>query len=393
MRVLHVISNLDPIIGGPATAVAGMVRAQLSAGIEASIIATWKNPFDSTLADGLKQGGVMIDMVGPTHGPLYRHPQLQSRLEKQIAEVDVVHIHMMWEEIQHLAARLARGREVPYVMTPHGMLTHWSLSKKRWKKRLYLAWRMNAHLTKAAAIHYMTDAERDNLAIANLPAASLTIPLGVNLSEFEQLPPRGQFRRRHPQMGDRPVIAFMGRIHPGKGLEYLVPALARLSSTEAILLVIGPDSRGFRRTIEAMIAEHNLQDRVIFTGMLRGTDRVAALVDADLFALPSDHENFGVVVIEALAAGLPVVVSEHVPMHRLICEAGVGSTVSQTPPALAAELDRWLSDDRLRTSATERAIPFVHQHYDWTSIARRWVLAYRHLVSPTQQDEDASGDL
>src|SRR5262249_15680957 len=152
-------------------------------------------------------------------------------------------------------------------------------------------------------------------------------PNGINLEEFEQLPPRGTYRNRCPQLAGKRMIVFLGRVHPGKGLELLVPAFAQANITDAMLVIVGPDSENFQGGVEETFRRHNISQRVIFTGMLRGADRIAALADADLFALPSFHENFGIAVIEALAAGVPVIVSDEVNVCREIAAAQVGASV------------------------------------------------------------------
>jgi glycosyltransferase involved in cell wall biosynthesis len=125
----------------------------------------------------------------------------------------------------------------------------------------------------------------------------------------------------------------------------------------------------------------NIADRVLFTGMLKGQDRIAALQDADLFALPSDHENFGVAVVEALAAGVPVLISDHVNIRQEIADAGVGVVVPTDPQKIAAALDQWLTDDPLREAAATKAAPFARRMYDWARIAQNWKQHYESIVS------------
>lgn len=230
------------------------------------------------------------------------------------------------------------------------------------------------------AIHFTTECERD-LSLPAVPGIPTVVePNGVDLGEFVELPSRGEFRAKHCIPADRPVIAFLGRIHPGKGVEYLIPALAAMKTADAMLMIIGPDSRGYQAKMEALIAQCGLKDRVVFTGLLKGRDRIAAMVDADLFALPSDHENFGIAVVEALAAGLPVVISDQVSIFREICAAKVGSAVQRDPQLLAEELTRWLSDGKALSAAASLARPFVWEHYNWERIAQRWADRYAQCI-------------
>jgi glycosyltransferase involved in cell wall biosynthesis len=161
----------------------------------------------------------------------------------------------------------------------------------------------------------------------------------------------------------------------------LVPAFARMTNREAVLVAVGPDSGGYKSVIERMILRHGVGERVIFTGILTGADRVAALVDADLFSLPSEHENFGISIVEALAAGTPVVISDKCGIHAEVAQAHVGAVVPMDVGRLAAELDRWTTDDAMRFSAAARARPFVWQTYNWTEIANRWSSHYLRLAA------------
>src|SRR6185295_4164336 len=131
-------------------------------------------------------------------------------------------------------------------------------------------------------------------------------------------------------------------------------AFARLADREVMLVLVGPDTRGCRAGFERTVRELGISDRVLFTGMLAGADRVAALAEAVLFAAPSFHENFGVAVVEAMAAGLPVIISDHVYIHHDVSGAGAGAVVPLDVDALVRELDRWLADADLRRSAAPR---------------------------------------
>ena len=240
--------------------------------------------------------------------------------------------------------------------------------------------RLRRDLDHAAALHFTSATERDAVMPLKLKPKAIVEPLGVDLREFQTLPVRGTFRAKFPQIGGRKIILFLGRLHGGKGMEYLIPALRAQGLEDAMLVAVGPDSGGFQTVLQRMAAENGVADRVRFTGMLRGRERIEALTDADLFALPSEHENFGIVVVEALACGTPVIVSGGVALHSEVTSAGVGSSVPVGDvPALSAELRRWLSDDELRRRTGERARPFAWERFDWAKIAARWREHYARL--------------
>jgi glycosyltransferase involved in cell wall biosynthesis len=383
MKILHVISGIDPSAGGTATALLSLAPAQVRAGLEVSVAHTFELP-ETEAANALRTQGIRVTSIGPARWPLARHPQIVPALGDLIVNADIVHTHGMWEEIHYQACRLAQELRVPYVMSPHGMLDPWSLAQSRWKKRLYLAVRMRRNLDNAAAIHFTTQTERDLVTRLNLAAPSFVEPNGVDISEFENLPPRGTFRTKYPALGDRPIVLFLGRLHYKKGFDLLIPAFSRIANRDAMLVIAGPAAEGFQEEIERIVKEAGIGPRVLFTGMLRGSQRVEAFVDADLFVLPSYQENFGIAVIESLAAKCPVVISDQVNICHEIAAEEVGGVVPTKVEPLTEEIDRWLADPQLRRIAGQRGAEFVRREYDWNRIAGRWVKRYEQLRTPAR---------
>jgi glycosyltransferase involved in cell wall biosynthesis len=383
MRVLHVISGLDPVLGGPVTVLTGMAAAQAAAGLDVTVLSPWHERGTrqhDEVAAALHARGVKTRLFGPVRQRRGVHPEMTAIVRDAVAAADVVHIHAVWEEIQHAAARAAAARGAPYLFTPHGMLDPWNLSNGRWKKRLYLALRLRRDLNGAAAIHAGTPVEADGFARLRLKPPRVVEPFGLDLREFEDLPARGEFHRAHPELGDAPYVLYLGRLHRGKGLELLIPAFAQAAPSQTRLMIAGPDSANFKSELDAMIATAGVADRVLFTGMLRGRDRLAALAGAELLALPSFHENFGMAVVESLAASRPVLVSDQVQLWREITDAGVGGVCKTTVESTAAALRQWLGDPARRDAAAQRARPFALARYDWNAIARNWLRHYTQIA-------------
>jgi len=387
MKVLHVIPAMDPAYGGPAQALAGLAAAQRSAGLDVTILVTMRADDDRLIVDSVRRQGVSVRVLAPCRGPLRGHPELRPALNELLAECDLAHIHAVWEQIQHDTALVARRLGKPHIFRPCGMLDPWCLAQRRLKKRLYIAWRLRRDLDRCSAIHFTTEIERDLVKPLGFKAPSIVESNGIDLAEFASLPEPGSFRTRYPSIGDRPIVLFMSRIHYKKGLDILIPAFARIAAMDAVLVLAGPDDGGYLHQVKAMVSECNLDHRVIFTGMLRGADRLIALADADLFVLPSYQENFGVVVIEALAAGTPVVISDQVNIHPQVSRTQMGGVVPTEIEPLAAEIDRWLADEAMRSGAAERGRAFVHEHYAWDKIAQRWVQCYDRIVSGRSREE------
>jgi glycosyltransferase involved in cell wall biosynthesis len=381
MHVLHVNSGVDPRQGGPTTAMLAMIHAQIDVGATITVAATFGHDFEPAAAEQMKRIGADIHLIGPSTNLLAWHRKIKPTLKHLIARADIVHIHGVWEEIQHQAARIARKQRKRYLFTPHGMLDPWSLAQSARKKRWYLKLRLKRDLDHASAIHFTDETERDLVASLQIKSPALVERLIIDLSDFQPLPARGQFRAKFAkQFGDRPFVLFMSRIHHKKGLDLLVPAFAKSASAHGATLVIaGPDVGGYQAAVEQMARNGGIADRVLFPGMIYGTDRAAALVDAQMFALTSYQENFGVVVIEALAAGTPVVISDQVNIHRQITDARVGEVVPTDVDRIADALTRWLNDRDGRHIASLRAKEFVAKNFDRIAQARRWLEHYRAL--------------
>ena len=219
MHVLHVISGIDRPSGGPASALIGLTQAQAVQGADITVAATWHANNDLSAAEQMSSQGIQVKLIGPSRKPLARHPDIAATLQALIAKADIVHIHALWEEIQHQAAKIAHRLGVPYIIRPCGMLDPWSLAQNPLKKNLYLAWRLRKNLNRAAAIHFTSNAERDMTTPLGLTPPTIVEPNGVDFAEFHDLPPTGSFRARYQSIADRPWVMFLGRIHPGKGLE------------------------------------------------------------------------------------------------------------------------------------------------------------------------------
>jgi len=385
LAVLHVISGLDPRQGGPIAVILGLCAAQAAAGIKVSVASTWRFHTHEETVEKLQRAGVTVTMIGPARDPMSRVANLPNILYPLIAGADVVHIHALWESIQHDAARVCQRMAKPYVMTPHGMLSPWNLAQNPWRKKMYLAWRGRRNLDRAAAIHYTCEVERDLAVPLHLRAPALVETLGIDADEFAALPPRGTFRAQYPQLGNRPLVLFLSRINYKKGLDLLIPAFAKASAaSNATLVIAGPDLDGYQATVQALIDQHGINDRVIFTGMLAGQRRLEAYVDADLFALPSYQENFGIVVIEALACGCPVLISDQVNIHKQITRSGTGLVVPAQVGPVADALAKLLTDDAQRMAMAQKARASIIPAQTWPAIAARWIGHYQRLMAGAQ---------
>jgi glycosyltransferase involved in cell wall biosynthesis len=373
-RILHVINRLDPREGGPPAVVARLAAAQAS--------------FDDTAVAILHHpGGESPEAFAAVPGfmRVTRHAiapgALAGWLDTHLASFDVLHLHGVWDRILLAAASAARARRIPYALVPHGMLDPWCLTGqgllKGLKKKLALAVSHRALLRGTAFLHVLNTDEARLMEPLGLTPPKVVIPNGVFEAEVSPLPPKGTFRAAHPELADNPYVLFLSRLHHKKGLDILTDAFAeiRRRGTNARLVIAGPDD-GARTAVEAQCQELGVADHVHLVGPLFGPAKLAAFADAHAFCLPSRQEGFSVAITEALACGVPVVISDQCHFPEVATEY-VGRVTTLDPRdvdnALAWALT--LTDDE-RRAISERARAMILTRYTWPAIARRTLDAY-----------------
>jgi glycosyltransferase involved in cell wall biosynthesis len=212
-------------------------------------------------------------------------------------------------------------------------------------------------LRHAAAIHYTSKQEQVEAEALGACAPGKVIPLGVDLSLFQDLPNPAEFFERHPSAAGRPVVLFLSRLDPKKGLDLLLPAFAHAASvhTQAVLVIAGDGDARFVDACRRDAVRLGIDDRVIWCGFIAGREKLAALAAATVFVLPSYSENFGIAAVEALASGRACVLSDGVGIAAEVQERSAGLVVTCQTPALAAALERLLGDDVLRQQLSANA--------------------------------------
>lgn len=309
-------------------------------------------------------------------------PSLARALHDHVADFDVVHIHSLYLFPTVAAAFFARQAAIPYLVRPHGSLDPFLWRRGRVKKWPYEVLVERRNLNRAAAIHYTSQDEMEHAAHLKFRARPVVVPLGIDSAAYDRLPPRGSFRRRFPELGDSPMVLFLGRMTPKKGLDLLVDAFGQLAERfrDLRLVIAGPDD-GMGRTIRGWLDAKGLLGRTTFTGMLIGDAKREVLADADVWVLPSYEENFGFAVLEALASGLPVVTTDRVGIWREIQEAEAGLIVPCDVHALSTAIARFLEDPALREEAGCRARELVRRRFSWRSSAEQMGEVYLQLCA------------
>jgi len=286
-----------------------------------------------------------------------------SPAEMQVlARTDVLHLHAPWE-VQNLRfASAARRLRVPYVLSVHGMLDDWSMSQRTLKKRIYLALAGRRLLDRAAIVHCTADAELAQARKWFSNPRTAVLPILVDLQAFESLPgPESGMQLIPESMRQRRKILFLGRLHEKKGADLLIRAsqLLRDRGVEAVTLIGGTGDAAYENHLKSLVVELNLTDRVAFLGMVTGPAKISLLQAVDLLALPTQQENFGLALAEAMACGTPVVTTRGTDIWKEIESAGA-IIADRTPQAFASAISGLLANepDRLQRGQSGRAWAF-----------------------------------
>ena len=398
MRILHLIATLDRESGGPAQACLEMARAVARRGHDVAICTTnWASTGVEPvpIKVPLQQDGVNVTYF-PVHFPRFWKPSLPmiGALRRDLPGFDVVHLHSIYLFHDWLGGRLCRRFGVPYIVRPHGMLDPYIRKHHRGRKRLMELLFQDRVLRHAAAVHYTSDVEREISQPFDGGAPARIVPLGVNLAGFESLPPAERFFERFPETRGRRIVLFLSRLHFKKGLDLLIPAFARATSEDPSLhlVIAGPDD-GMLDQCKAWARRDGVADKVSFTGMLRGEDKLAAFAAASVFALPSYSENFGIAVVEAMAAGLPVVISDQVNIWREVQQGGGALVVRCEEHKLALALSTVLRDAALAADMAGKARATVNRLYRWDNVAASLEAMYEEVAgtsSPTKLGQAAA---
>lgn len=383
MKILHVIGSLADFYGGPSKACFEMARAVARRGHEVSIFATDHGGagVSRSLAGERTEPDGMVVRHFPALPPRFWmfSPALKHALGEEIPRVDVVHLHSLYLFHDKVAGRECRRAGVPYLLSPHGTLDPYLYRRHRLRKTLMERWFQNAVTRGAAAIHFTTEEERRLATPHVFGVRGAVVPLGLDIDEYRPLPPRGRFRAAHPEIGGRPIVLFLGRLNFKKGLDVLIRAFAEAAGTaDAHLVIAGPDGGMGTRT-RAWVDSHGLRARTTFAGMVTGAAKLELLADSDLFVLPSYSENFGIAVIEAMACGLPVAVSDRVNLWREVAGAGAGWVAPPRPEPFRAALVEALSDPRAAREKGARGVRLVSERFRWSEIAAALENVYASL--------------
>jgi glycosyltransferase involved in cell wall biosynthesis len=366
LGVVHTIARIAFADGGPSRTVVALCRALAADGVRVELV--------TAEVDGSEIGvpahttGLWPGRRRPARGPFAR------LLEARVAALPtpVVHDHGIWLSSNRAAAAVAARTGVPRIVSPRGMLSGWALAWRGRRKRIAWTAYQRRDLETATALHATSDLELDEIREVGIEVPVAVVPNGVDVPASVPPVPTAAARTRR--------VLFLSRIHPKKGLENLIEAwrVARPEGWE--LVIAGPDEGGYRSALERRARGLDPGPAVVFMDEASDRSKWDLYGSADIFVLPTLSENFGVVVAEALASGVPVITTRAAPWELLTDgHCGWWTDVGVEPLAAAiGEAARMGDEERRAMGARGRRL--VAERFGWPAIARRMLSVYRWLA-------------
>ena len=366
MRVLHVVPSLLPESGGPSRIVPELCRALAATGTHVSLFSTHLPGQGSTIDPVQEPYEVLLFRAAD--GSLAAARQICETIKRCSRDFDLIHITSVWNLVATWAAAAARKAKIPYVIAPMGMLSDTSLRQSNYTLKRAYSWIYDRRTVEGAARLHLANPDE----LRTLHQGWFRYPkhfFGSNGTDVRVTPLKGSFRERFPELGERRIMLFLGRLHAIKGLDLQLEALKRLISRHPsmIWVLVGPDCGEWRR-LSALIRSARLEEHVKWIGPLMGEERFSALADADVLVQTSLYECQSMTINEALAVGVPLVVTESVNYSE-VQTAGAGYVVKRDPEEVVRAVDAIFQAPELSEGMRSAGRRFAARELSWPKIA------------------------
>jgi len=390
MRILQVIPYFPPAyaFGGPVKVTYHISKELIKRGHEVVVYTTDAKDFNSRLgidASNIIEGikvyqfkNISLTLVKKLK--LFITPKLALFARKEVKNFDIIHLHECRTFQNIIIHHYAKKYKIPYVLQAHGSLPRIaSWRKLKWIYDVFFGYKL---LRDASRVIALNKVEAEQYRGMGVPKEKIAIiPNGIDLSEYANLPTKGQFKKKFNVPEDKRIVLYLGRIHKTKGIDLLVKAYAYLTKKmnfkDAILVIAGPDD-GYLGEARSIVRTLGISDSVLFTGFISSRDKLGALVDADVFVTPSFY-GFPMTFLEACAVGTPIIATSLGDTLEWI-DGRVGYLTEPTHQALAEAIYRIVSDDALRRKFSRNCINIVKTSFSLEKVVGKLEKVYEEIA-------------
>ncbi|MBF9053367.1 glycosyltransferase [Rhodobacterales bacterium LSUCC1028] len=383
-RIIHLVEHIDDSYGGPAKSIPSLMSALAGHEFEqylvsCSVHADEKNELIEK--HGIRH--VTSRQLGPSS--IRYAPNLKKNLQDliEVPGNTLMHIHNLWNYVPYVAWQIHNKTGCDYVLSPRGSLFPWCMEIGKHRKNIALWFFQKQMLLSAKIIHVTSQQEYDAVRRLGVDGNIEIVPNGIALSDFENLPSRNNALRTLSLPLNTNYVLFMSRIDKKKGLDILLRAFAENASkfTGWNLIIAGPiHDSVYWKECEYIIKRNNIDNRVHYLGMVKGKTRLASFAAANIFALPSHSENFGVAILEALAAGLPVISTHNTPWIE-VNDKNAGIITDANVPSISEALFKLMSKSEQDLKLCELAAKKLSLTFSSENCASKMRTVYRKALN------------
>jgi glycosyltransferase involved in cell wall biosynthesis len=387
MKILHVVPSFAPCFshGGVVNASYEIAKKQVENGHDVTVYTTdscserlkFKDNYNVNV-DGIKvfyfknlSNSIKNKLTIDTPASSIPH------IRKTVSDFDIIHVHEHRHSLAIATHRYAKKNNVPYVLQAHGSVLPF-FQKEKLKEVFDKLWGFDI-LHDASKVFALTEIEKEQYLKMGVEDENIEIvPLGINLKEYENLPPKGNFKAKYGIQEDEKLILFLGRIHEIKGLDLLIKSFNEISNDNVKLAIVGGDY-GFKGELEKLIGKYGLNEKVVFPGVLTGKAKKEALVDCDIFVMPSRYESFTTSGLEAMACSKPLILTKNNHIHTWV-EGNAGLTCDFKPEELAKCISTLLDDETLCNTLGKQGRKLIENRYDWNKVEAKIESIYENCI-------------
>lgn len=367
---IHVLTSIEREASGPTYSVRRLAEAQAALGLDVAVYSLAERTQEQTRNGVVYRSYARSGDNIPGIARLEASRTLAKALDAAAAQGSLLHAHGLWRMPNVYPGRAARRHNVPLVLSPRGMLGAAALDYSAMQKRLFWHIAQSGAVAPVRCYHATSQAELEDIRKFGLTAPVGILPNGIDLPDLN-----GSVLRAKQ-------VLHLGRIHPKKGIDRLLYAWARVAEEHSDwqLRIVGPSERGHVDELQRLVGRLGLGSCICFDGPLYGAEKQAAYRQASLFVLATRHENFGMVVAEALANSTPVICTTGAPWDGLLRE-GCGWWVDQSPEAIAtALLDGMTRTPGQLAEMGSRGRDWMRRDFGWDGVAKKMLEVYRWVT-------------
>ncbi|MFA5329309.1 MAG: glycosyltransferase [Prolixibacteraceae bacterium] len=312
-------------------------------------------------------------------------PKLVIETYKIIKSYDLLVCEGIWNFPLIFSAFIALLKRKPFIFVPRGTLYKETIElKSKFIKKAYYHLIVKHILKRSAGIQFTTQDEKEKVcSYLNINPKCIVVPNCIDSSKYKILPQKGLFLKDYPNLQNKRIIVFFGRITAKKGLDILIEAFHSLSIEfpDLHLVIAGPDEENYSVEVKKWITKYDLSNKCTFIGLLTGENKYSVLVDSEIFVLSSYSENFGMSVIEAMLCGIPVVISNGVGIYNEVSNNNAGVVTDISTVSVHNGIKGLLQNEEMREKYITQAKVFVKEYYDQKIVSKELMKQYKVILN------------